>query len=129
VIGVAGAVADMVLSDAGVVVSFVAADGGERRGCLDVLWSERFEHALPVRAFGSFKGQRSFQGIWWFATTGGDVRFESWVERDTLMLLDFDPGVVAVAAQPFWLSWADQRGHRRHAPDPAYEDHGHMTWR
>ena len=34
------------------------------------------------------------------------------------MLLDFDPGVVAIAAQPFWLHWRDGEGRgRRHAPD------------
>ncbi len=34
------------------------------------------------------------------------------------MLLDFDPETVAIAVQPFWLSWTDARGERRrHAPD------------
>jgi hypothetical protein len=31
--------------------------------------------------------------------------------------LDFDPGVVAIASQPFWLSWHDGNRRRRHAPD------------
>ena len=98
-------------------MAFVDADGVEQCGHLDALWSERFEYALPVREIGSFKGQRSLQGAWWFATTGEHVRFESWVERDVVMLLDFDAEVVAVSAQPFWLSWAGERGTRRHAPD------------
>jgi hypothetical protein len=34
------------------------------------------------------------------------------------MLLDFDPRVTAIAAQPFWLHWRDGAGRsRRHAPD------------
>jgi hypothetical protein len=34
------------------------------------------------------------------------------------MLLDFDPRVTAIAAQPFWLHWRDDSGWaRRHAPD------------
>jgi hypothetical protein len=33
------------------------------------------------------------------------------------MLLDFDPAVIAVASQPFWLHWHDGRRSRRHAPD------------
>ncbi len=34
------------------------------------------------------------------------------------MLLDFDPEVAAIAAQPFWLRWRDDAGRsRRHAPD------------
>jgi hypothetical protein len=47
------------------------------------------------------------------------VGFESWLERDHAMLLDFDPAVIGFASQPFWLIWrAGRRGRvRRHAPD------------
>ena len=99
-------------------VAYVDITGDGVRGPLDVLWDVRFELAAPVRSFGSFRGQRSFQGSWWFATTGAHVGFESWVERDHVMLLDFDPDVVGVSSQPFWLSWTGQDGAaRRHAPD------------
>lgn len=64
-------------------------------------WSERFESLPPVRVPRAYKGQRNFAGSWWFATTHTHVAFESWLERDHLMLLDFAPEVVAVAAQPF----------------------------
>ena len=34
------------------------------------------------------------------------------------MLLDFDPDVVGIAAQPFWLLWTTPEGKRcLHAPD------------
>jgi hypothetical protein len=101
----------------GVQVVFVDEAGVRQGGALEVLWSTGFEHVLPVRSFGSFQGQRSFQGSWWFATTGEHVRFESWAERDVVMLLDFDPDVVAVSSQPFRLTWAGQPGARRHVPD------------
>jgi hypothetical protein len=91
--------------------------GGESRGPLTSSWSVAFERAAPVRTFGSFKGQRSFQGSWWFATTGEHVGFESWLERDVLMALDFDAEVVAASSQPFWLSWPGEGRPRRHAPD------------
>ena len=46
------------------------------------------------------------------------VGFESWLERDHVMLMDFDPGITGIASQPFWLHWQDERGRpRRHAPD------------
>jgi hypothetical protein len=46
------------------------------------------------------------------------VGFESWLERDQLMLLDFDPAVIGIASQPFRLSWRDETGaRRRHVPD------------
>jgi putative transposase len=48
---------------------------------------------------------------------GAHVGFESWVERDNLMMLDFDPTVIAVSSQPFWLFWAAENGKvRSHAP-------------
>lgn len=78
----------------------------------------RFEDAPPVRPFHFEKGLRSFAGWWYFATTAAHVGFESWLERDHLMLMDFDPGVRAVSSQPFWLRWRDERGKvRRHVPD------------
>lgn len=105
------------LPAAGVQVVFLDEAGAKRTGLLEVLWCTGFEHVLPVRSFGSFRGQRSFQGWWWFATTGEHVGFESWAERDTVMLLDFDPDVVGVSSQPFCLKWAAQGRARRHVPD------------
>ena len=44
--------------------------------------------------------------------------FESWLERDQLMLLDFDPIVSGIASQPLWLRWTCEDGQRTsHAPD------------
>lgn len=99
-------------------MDFQLARGSWRR---EPLWSchgTRFEEALPARPFRFGKGLKSFAGWWYFATTAAHVGFESWLERDHLMLMDFDPDVVAVSAQPFWLRWADEEGRaRRHAPD------------
>ena len=47
---------------------------------------------LPGRS-GSGRACASFAGWWYFATTGAHVGFESWLERDHLMLMDFDPDV------------------------------------
>ncbi|WP_244900513.1 hypothetical protein [Streptomyces nanshensis] len=33
------------------------------------------------------------RGWYWAATTGAAVGFESWPERDQLLLMDFEPGV------------------------------------
>ncbi len=73
---------------------------------------------MPARPFRFEKGLQSFAGWWYFAKTGTHIGFESWLERDHLMLMDFDPGVRAVASQPFWLRWRDEEGRSRlHAPD------------
>ncbi|GGV56834.1 TnsA-like heteromeric transposase endonuclease subunit [Streptomyces spectabilis] len=78
-----------------------------------------FEDALSVRDFPSHRGQRHFPGLYWAATTGRHVGFESWLERDHAMLLDFDPLVTGFSSQPFWLSWRDGGSgrSRSHAPD------------
>jgi hypothetical protein len=99
-------------------LDFQLARGSWRREPLSSCCGTRFEEALPARPFRFGKGLQSFAGWWYFATTGSHVGFESWLERDHLMLMDFDPDVVAVSSQPFWLRWADGRGRsRRHAPD------------
>lgn len=99
-------------------VSYVAGDGGEYQVPLAEAQLVAFEQARPVRRFTAHRGQRHLSGLWWSATTGGHVGFESWLERDHLMALDFDPAVTGIASQPFWLRWTGRGGVRRsHAPD------------
>ncbi|MGO4456593.1 TnsA-like heteromeric transposase endonuclease subunit [Streptomyces sp. M-16] len=81
-------------------------------------WAVRFEAAAPVREFHSYRGQRHLPGRWWSSTVGGHIGYESWLERDHLMLLDFDPSVVGISSQPFWLFWTSDKGKGvSHAPD------------
>ncbi|WP_406120358.1 TnsA-like heteromeric transposase endonuclease subunit [Streptomyces canus] len=93
--------------------------GDEVRKPLGYAVEVAFEAVAPVRDFPSYRGQRHFPGLYWSATTGRHVGFESWLERDHAILMDFDPRVVGFASQPFWLFWRDEvsgRG-RSHAPD------------
>lgn len=95
-----------------------ADEDGEQRLELTTAWSVPFESCLPVRGFPSYKGQRHHAGRWWTATTGSLVGYESWLERDRLILLDFEPAVVGIASQPFWLFFTTPEGKQRsHAPD------------
>lgn len=84
-------------------------------------WSVSFEDVDPVREFAWSRSQRHWPGWWWSATSGRHVGYESWLERDQVMLLDFDPAVTGFASQPFWLRWISERRNRRHerrhAPD------------
>jgi hypothetical protein len=112
------AVAAAGAADTRFTLDFRAADGAWQRGPLMSCLGVRFEDVLPVRPFRFEKGLRNFAGWWYFATTGTHIGFESWLERDHLMLMDFDPAVAAVASQPFWLRWRDEDDRaRRHAPD------------
>ncbi|MCS0600658.1 TnsA-like heteromeric transposase endonuclease subunit [Streptomyces sp. LP11] len=90
---------------------------GRRRLPLGKAWSVPFEVADPVREFRWVKGGKSFPGWYYAVTTAGHVGYESWLERDRLILMDRDREVVGIAAQPFWLRWDDGHKGRRHAPD------------
>jgi hypothetical protein len=96
---------------------YMAGNGSERRVPWPCLAGAELEHGRPVRSFPSYRGQRNYPGWYWSATMGRRVGFESWVERDHLVALDFDESVAAVASQPFWLLWSVAGKPRRHAPD------------
>jgi hypothetical protein len=83
---------------------FRPADGGVRSRPWPVMWPAAFELAVPWRGFPSFRRQSNFPGWWWSATTGGHVGYESWLERDHVMVLDFDRAVTGLSSQPFRLS-------------------------
>ena len=84
----------------GVELIFLDGGGDECRGPLAVWWGHRFEDVPPVREFGWHRGQAHWPGLWWSATTGRHVGYESWLERDEVMALDFDREVVAFSSQP-----------------------------
>jgi hypothetical protein len=99
------------------VVEYIDCELFVRRTDLSRAWRVPFESVRPVRTFPSYKGQSNFPGWWWSATLDRHVGYESWLERDHVMLLDYDTDVVAFSSQPFWLHWRDGRRGRRHAPD------------
>jgi hypothetical protein len=101
----------------GFQVGFVGADGDEVRSSLADAVAVSFERATPVRSIPSYQGQRNNPGLYWAATMSAHVGFESWLERDEAMALDFDPDVTAFASQPLWLFWQESDKVRSHAPD------------
>jgi hypothetical protein len=107
-----------VWAPAGFELTYTAHDGKEIRTRLDGVHNTDLDGCLPVRSFPSYKGQRNYPGLYWSATMGRHVGFESWVERNHLITLDFAPEVTAIASQPFWLHWRTPAGKvLRHAPD------------
>ncbi|MER5706283.1 TnsA-like heteromeric transposase endonuclease subunit [Streptomyces sp. NPDC020807] len=100
-----------------VELSYVDAVGERQRRPLLDCATARFEDVGPVRPFRWSRGERHFAGWYWAATTRQHVGFESWLERDRLLLMDFDSKVTGIASQPFWLHWHDELRERRHAPD------------
>lgn len=103
------------LSPGAFEVGYVTEDGLEHRLPLAEAWAIPFEQCAPVRRFSYRKGQLHLSGLWWSVTTGGHVGFESWLERDHVMLLDFDPAVIGIAFQPCVRSRREPKGqHSRH---------------
>ena len=99
-------------------LQFLSGDGRPCREPLSECARVPFESAVAVRSFPSFRGQGNWPGLWWSATMGCHVGYESWLERDHAMLLDFDAAVTGFAAQPFWLLFHGEDGTpRTHAPD------------
>ncbi|MGW1410844.1 hypothetical protein [Streptomyces sp. NPDC002403] len=65
-----------------------------------------------MRPFVAFKGQKNFTGEYWAAMSRSQVGYESWVERDAAMALDFDSAVVARA----WWAGSSARSATRTSP-------------
>ena len=96
---------------------FVDVTGRLCRRPLSEAWATPFEHAAPVRSLPSFRGQKNFTGLYYAATMDAHVGFESCLERDVAMTLDFDTEVVAFSSQPFCLSWPEGGRRHWHTPD------------
>lgn len=80
--------------------------------------SLRLEDVQPVRRPVSWPHKRNYDGLWWSATTGGHVGFESLLESEYLLAADHDRDVVAISWQPFEVVWPEgSSAGRSHVPD------------
>ena len=99
-------------------VEFVADDGARHTVPLADAVRVRLAGMAPARRIRARKGQRHLPGRWWSATNGRHVGYESWLERDQVMWLDWDRAVTGIASQPFRLRWTGREGPARsHVPD------------
>lgn len=77
----------------------------------------KLEDFAPVRSTTAYKGQRNFSGEWWCSTNLRMVPYESWLERDHLMSMDYAPKIIGIASQPFRIDFKLPDGPRWHVPD------------
>ena len=99
-------------------IGYTAHDGAQHRVPLAEAAVVRFADTQPTRRIRTRKGQRHLPGRWWSATDGRHIGYESWLERDQLMWLDWDRVVTGTASQPFRLRWTTEEGESRsHVPD------------
>lgn len=96
---------------------YCTASGDEVMTTLDGVDVATVVEGAPVREFSWRPKQGNYPGWLWTATTGTLVGYESLLERDRVLLADFDPAVTGIASQPFWLSGLDAEIRRRHVPD------------
>jgi hypothetical protein len=99
------------------LVSLRMPDGSEVCRPLRDVRAGQVAEAVPWRKARSARGQAHYPGDYWSATTGSHVVYESLLELGRLLIADFDPGVVAIAAQPFLLQAGVGGRARRHVPD------------
>jgi hypothetical protein len=84
-------------------ISYRHLESGVTRCLLSDATHIPFHEVEPIRTFPAHRRQSHLTGLYWWATTGRLVPYESQLEMGVLMTLDYDPGVEAVAAQPFRL--------------------------
>jgi hypothetical protein len=98
----------------------VRLEGKIERLQLHDLSADLLRRCGAIRSFRWLKGQRHFPGLYWSATTGSHVGYESRLELARLLLADHDPEVGWIVSQPFRLNNTDTHGRqRRHVPDYA----------
>lgn len=105
------------LDDGTCMVSLRQLDGTAVEQPLKRLRPAQVVRAKPWRTFRNRHGQKHHSGYYWCATTGGHILYESRLELARLMLADFDPEVVEIAAQPFRIRARVAGRARQHVPD------------
>jgi hypothetical protein len=99
-------------------VEYVAVDGSLRTVPMTDATRVPLADMTPARQIRARKGQKHLPGRWWSATDGRHVGYESWLERDHVLWLDWDESVTGIASQPFRLRWTAEDGEARsHVPD------------
>ncbi|GAB3767446.1 TnsA-like heteromeric transposase endonuclease subunit [Microlunatus parietis] len=98
-------------------VSFKDAAGEESTTDLALVPPRILVAGSPWRTFRWRHGQPHYSGWYWSSTVGAHVVYESRLELARLLLADFDPEIVAIAAQPFCVTAEVDGVRRRHVPD------------
>ncbi|MHB8695477.1 MAG: TnsA-like heteromeric transposase endonuclease subunit [Solirubrobacteraceae bacterium] len=92
--------------------------GGEQvRGCLADMSLALLRGCEPVRSPGAYQRQRHMPGRWFSTTTGGFLEYESLLERDWMLLMDFDREVEWICEQPLRLRYVRDGRPASHVPD------------
>jgi hypothetical protein len=108
-------------------ISYRSVDGEAHQSDLSDAQGATLATTRPWRQFRWHRGQQHYSGFYWCATTGGHVVYESRLELARLLLADFDPHTVGIAAQPFLVEENARGRTRRHVPDYLLVANGLVT--
>jgi hypothetical protein len=70
-----------------------------------------------VRVPGVYRRQRHMPGRWFSTSTGRFLEYESLLERDWMLLMDFDPEAEPICEQPLRLRYLKDGLPASHVPD------------
>ena len=102
---------------AGPFEACVCVGGEEIRGCLADLSLDQLRRCAPVRMPGVYRRQRHMPGRWFSTSTGRFLEYESLLERDWMLLTDFDREVESICEQPLRLRYLKDGLPASHVPD------------
>lgn len=102
---------------AGPFEACVCVGGVEFGGCLADLSFDLLRRCAPVRRAGVYQRQRHMPGLWFSATVGRFMEYESLLERDWMLLMDFDREVEWMCEQPLRLRYLRDGRAASHVPD------------
>jgi hypothetical protein len=102
---------------AGPFEAFVRVGGDEVRGGLADLSLDLLRRCAPVRRPGVYQRQRHMPGLWFSTTVWRFLEYESLLERDWMVLLDFDHGVEWICEQPLRLRYRKDERPASRVPD------------
>ena len=89
----------------------------EVRGGLADLSVDLLRRCAPVRRPGAYQRQRHMPGRWFSTTAARFLEYESLLERDWMLLLDFDRDVEWICEQPLRLQYRKDDKLASHVPD------------
>ena len=95
----------------------VRVGGEEVRGCLADLSLDLLRGCEPVRSPGVYRSQRHMPGRWFSTTADRFLEYESLLERDWMLLMDFDREVEWICEQPLRLRYVKDDRPASHVPD------------
>ncbi|MGO9319224.1 MAG: hypothetical protein ACLQBY_00200 [Solirubrobacteraceae bacterium] len=83
----------------------IRVDGEDVGGCLADLPVGVLRKCTPVRTPGVYRRQRHMPGLWFSTTAGRFLEYESPLERDWMLLMDFGRRVEWICEQPLRLRY------------------------